>query len=173
MTGAKSPRAELITRPNSLKKKVSGSEVGPAGVLAGDARARVRDVLQEYRARYPEVAEKNIRRLASLLSQLKRTPDRHQELIAQIRVEALEIMGQAETLDFPRLTWLGRSLYDLCETAIPEQQGRLMLIRINWMERVLRERITGYGAWQPARSASYSGKFRNCCHDSVSRTPRM
>ena len=145
MNGAESPKAELITPPNSLKKKVSGSDVGPAGVLADDARARVRNVLQEYRERYPDVAEEGLRRLASLLSQLKRGPERHRELIEQIRVEALEIMGQAETLDFPRLTWLGRSLYDLCETAIPEQQGRLLLVRLNWMERVLREGIRGYG----------------------------
>ena len=141
MAGSKG-KVEIIHPASDLKAKVFGSRHEEQ--LFEDARSRFQDVVGEYRVRYPGEAKRALARLADLLGALRHEPDRHACLLERVRKEAIDIMGQAETFDFPRLTWLARSLYDLCEMADREQQRELMLMRVTWMQKVIQESRTGY-----------------------------
>ena len=137
---------EIIHLPNLLKAKVCRGEAGATGVSSAEAIPLAKAVLREYAARYLEEAEQTLSRLTSLFADLKASPYRA-DLIIELRLEAFDMMGVAEMLGFPRLTWTARSLYDLCDclTEVSDEQRYLIQLRLDWIERVIRNRVTGYG----------------------------
>ena len=140
-------KVEIIRRPNRLKAKVSGSELGGVGTIASEVVDRAPQIVAEYSERYPEQAEIDISRLAAAASAVMLSPEGCGERIERLRREAREIMGQGETFGYLLLTRFARSLYDFCggiET-LTEQQAQVVQAHVEAMTLVVLAKVTGDG----------------------------
>lgn len=140
-------KAEIIKRPNRLKAKVCGSEHVAGGTFAGELLVQAQDVVAEFAEKYAEQADIDISKLLAAASAVMMSPNACGERIERLRLDAREIMGQAETFGFLLLGQFARSLYDMCEgvECLSQQQSALIQAHIDAMALIVRSRIVGDG----------------------------
>ncbi|MEM6901947.1 MAG: hypothetical protein AAF556_01745, partial [Pseudomonadota bacterium] len=138
--------AQVIKRPNALKRRLGGSELG-AGFISPKAIARAEQSVSDHASRYLEQARRDLAALQATYHQLRRErqdPARYLEALSRA---GREMKGQAGTFEYHLLTRFGDSLYELTRrmTTISDRHMDLIKAHIDAIEIVVVQDIKGSG----------------------------
>lgn len=142
MTVADIPKPQIITPPNLLRQKVSGS-----GPISQEMIERADHALEGLSEQFASLMAGEIAKLSDLHKQGVDDPARRIELVREIFEVAHDLRGQAGTFDYPLISRVGTSLCHFTDgmERCDERELEVIRIHINAMQAVLASALRGDG----------------------------
>ncbi|MEO0391781.1 MAG: hypothetical protein AAF213_00885 [Pseudomonadota bacterium] len=136
----------VIDRPNTLKQKLNGPEVG-AGIINADAIAKAEAAIADSRDHYLAHATKHVTAMREASTALKKNRKAPATPLKTLGSLGREMKGQAATFDFQLLSRFGDSLYELTKqmTHVSDRQVELIDAHLDAIDVVISQKIMGLG----------------------------
>ena len=136
------PKPQIITPPNLLRQKVSGS-----GPISQEMIERADHALEGLSEQFDNLMAGEIEKLGELHRKGVEDPARRIELVREIFEVAHDLRGQAGTFDYPLISRVGTSLCHFTDgmERCDERELEVIRIHINAMQAVLASSLRGDG----------------------------
>lgn len=136
------PKPQIITPPNLLREKVSGS-----GPISQEMIERADHALEGLSEQFDNLMAAEIAKLGELHRKGVDDPARRIELVREIFEVAHDLRGQAGTFDYPLISRVGTSLCHFTDgmEQCDERELEVIRIHINAMQAVLASSLRGDG----------------------------
>lgn len=143
---ASGARFQVIERPNTLKQKLNGPNVG-IGVIDPEAIARAETAIERSRDGYLSQAQNQLAQMREALKTLTKQRKDSAGPLRDLYRHSREMKGQAATFGFILLTRFGDSLAELTQkmSQVSDRQIELIDAHLNAMEIVINQQVTGSG----------------------------
>jgi hypothetical protein len=135
-------KTQIVTPPNRLRPKVSGS-----GPISPEMVTRAKEAVASLAPAFAELMAKDVAKVAALYAEGLADPSRRLEIAKAIFEVTHDLRGQAGTFDYPLITRVGSSLCRFienlkeCDDACFEVIG----VHVEALDGVLRNAIRGDG----------------------------
>ncbi len=138
------PKAEVITPPDTLKKKV---KTGGPGAVDLDTLERAEAVIADMTDDYVDWAAKDLAKIYQALENLKAEKKDRKDALALIFQLSHDMKGQGGSFDYTLMTILGGNLCDFVEKLEDAGSAEIEVIQlhINAMGLVIAKQMKGDG----------------------------
>ena len=138
------PEVEVITPPDTLKKKV---KTGGPGAVDLDTLHRAEAVIAGMTGNYLEWAAQDLAKIHQALEDLKAEKKDHKDALARIFELSHDIRGQGGSFGYTLMTILGRTLCTFVEKLEDAGPAEVEVIQlhINAMDLVIARQMKGDG----------------------------
>ena len=138
------PKAEVITPPDTLKKKV---KIGGPGAVDLDTLDRAEAVIADMTDNYVEWAAKDLENIHQALEELKAEKKDQKGTLARIFQLAHDMKGQGGSFGYTLMTILGGTLCNFVENleAAGSAEVEVIGLHINAMDLVIANEMKGDG----------------------------
>lgn len=138
------PKAEVITPPNNLKKKV---KTGGSGAVDLDTLKRAEAVITDMTDNYVEWAVKDLAKIHQALENLKAEKKDRKDALSQIFQLSHDMKGQGGSFGYTLMTILGGNLCDFVDKLENAGSAEIEVIQlhINAMGLVIAKEMKGDG----------------------------
>ncbi len=138
------PKAEVITRPNTLIKKV---RIGGPGAVDLETLKRAEAVIADMTDDYLEWAAEDLAKIHRALEELKAEKTDRQDALAKIFQLSHDMKGQGGSFDYTLMTILGGNLCKFVEKLEDAESAEVEVIQlhIDAMDLVIAKRVKGNG----------------------------
>jgi chemotaxis protein histidine kinase CheA len=135
-------KPQIVTPPNLLRQKVSGS-----GPISEEMLSRADQALEQLSGQFTNLMAGEIAKLNDLHRQGVDDPGRRLQLAREIFQVAHDLRGQAGTFDYPLISRVGTSLCHFTDgmEECDERGLEVIRIHINAMQAVLASALQGDG----------------------------
>lgn len=138
------PKVEVITPPDTLKKKV---KIGGPGAVDLDTLNRAEAVIADMTDSYLEWAAEDLEKIHQALEDLKAEKKDHRDALARIFQLSHDMKGQGGSFDYTLMTILGGNLCAFVENLEDAGSAEVEVIQlhINAMDLVIAKQMKGDG----------------------------
>ena len=138
------PKVEVITPPDTLKKKV---KTGGPGAVDLDTLKRAEAVIADMTDHYVEWVTKDLEKIHQALEDLKAEKKDHKDALAGIFQLAHDMKGQGGSFGYTLMTILGGNLCNVVEKLEDAGPAEVEVIQlhINAMDLVIAKEMKGDG----------------------------
>ena len=138
------PKAEVITRPNTLIKKV---KIGGPGAVNPETLKRAEAVIADMTDNYLEWAAEDLAKIHRALEELKAEKTDRKDALAKIFQLSHDMKGQGGSFDYTLMTILGGNLCKFIENLEDAGSAEVAVIQlhIDAMDLVIAKRVKGDG----------------------------
>ena len=138
------PEVEIITPPDTLKKKV---KIGGPGAVDLDTLNRAEAVIADMTGNYLEWTAQDLAKIHQALEDLKAEKKDHKDALARIFQLSHDMKGQGGSFGYTLMTILGRTLCTFVEKREDAGPAEVEVIQlhINAMDLVIARQMKGDG----------------------------
>lgn len=138
------PKAEVITPPDTLKKKV---KIGGPGAVDLDTLNRAEAVIADMADNYLEWVAKDLTEIHQAVENLKAEKKDHKDALARIFQLSHDMKGQGGSFGYTLMTILGGNLCNFVEKLEDAGSAEVEVIQlhINAMDLVIAKQMKGDG----------------------------